>query len=246
MNTIRSYFNEITRPLTIADSNHWMKLCKMCVGIHPGRAVIKKDSIVQKTQVTVYWSAFGVSLTALHIFYVTMSLVILTCTQLFEYQNMTIIDTNMALLEGLIVTGLHLINVVVIFVHLVWHRRIVHKQTIILLALEQRFAELGIDAEIQRHRTCERAFISALGFIAFFMLHLGHLVFYVPMVNFPWATIVVLVAVVLLPTIYKQSFVYFFLYDLSETRRNFDLLNGILRNVLDLERSQAAQRDGQM
>lgn len=218
----------------------------MYIGLHPGRTAIITDSFARKRQVTVHLSGVGVSLTTLHIAYTTISIVILTCTNLFEYQNMTIIGTNMALMQGLIVTGLNLINVAVIFVRLLWHRKIVRKQTIMLLAIEQRFAELGIDMEIQRHRTFKRAFFWAIGFFALFMLHVSYLIFFVPMENFPWATIVVLVAVLLLPTIYKQSFVYFFLYDLSETRKNFELLNFILRALVDLERSQAAQRGGNL
>lgn len=246
MSTIRSYFNGLSRPCSVADSNHWMILCKMYIGLHPGRAVIVNDSFAQKRKVIVHLSAVGVSLTALHIVYTTMSFVILTCTDLFEYQNMTITDTYMAHMEGLIVTGLNLMNVAVIFVRLLWHRKVVQNQMILLLTLEQRFAELGVDVEIHRHHTYKRAFCWAIGFFALFMLHLGHLIFYVPMENFSWATIVVVVAILLLPTIYKQSFVYFFLYDLSEVRTNVELLNSLLRNVLDLESSQAPQCDERM
>lgn len=240
MSTIRSFFNGITRPATIPDANHWMTLCKMYIGLHPGRAVTATDSVTQKRQVTVYLSPVGVSLTVLHIAYTIMSIVILTCTNQFKFRNMTIDNTNMALMEGLILTGLNFIHVAVIFFRLLWHREMVHMQTIMLLALERRFAELGIDVEIRRRRTFKRAFFWAIGFFALFMVHLAHLIFFVPMENFPWATIVVFVAVLLLPPIYKQSFVYFFLYDLSETRRNIELLNCILLTVLDFERSSAA------
>lgn len=243
MNTIRSYFKRITRPRTIADANHWIVLCKMLIGLHPCRAVIVKDSFAHEEQVTVQLSVLGVSLTVLHVAYTTISIVILTCTNLFEFHNMTIVDTNMALMEGLLVTGLSFLNTAVIFVRLLWHRKIVHTQTIMLHALEQRFAELGINVEIQRYCTSKRAFFWAIGFIALFMIHLGHLILYVPMKNFPLPTIVVLISVLLLPTIYKQFFVYFFLYDLSELRRYIELLNYILRAELDIERlKEAPQR----
>lgn len=224
-------------PTSFADAHRWMRLCKLLIGQHPGRVVIIKDSHV----IEVHWSAAGLAFSLLHIAYVIGSMIVLICSNLHEFRRHAIIDLNVSYVQKFIVHGLNTVNVYALFAQLVWHRRCVHDQNSIMLRLEQQFSVIGINVELQRHRTYIRSLLWAIGCVAFNLFHLSYSFYLIITVDPPWMWLVVVVGIIMLPTIYRQSMVFFYLYDLAETKRHFTQLNDVLRDVVQAERLKASK-----
>lgn len=219
---------------TVVDTCRWIKLCKLLIGQHPGHVVIIKDS--HTPIIEVHWSMTGVAISILHAALAIGSMIVLMCSNLYEFRRFAIIDLDLSYVQKFIVNGLNVVNVYVLFVKLYWHRRCLHDQHSLMLMLERQFSVIGIGVELQHRRTYIRSVLWAICFVVFNLVYLSNSIYHIISAELPWMWLVVAVVMMLLPTVYKQSMVLFFLYDLAETKRHFIQLNDILRAVLQAER----------
>lgn len=221
-------------PSTVADATRCMMLCKQLIGQHPGSVVIIQNS--NAPIIYVHWSKAGLAISLLHIAYAIVSMMLLMCSDLYEFRRISIIDLDLSYVQKLIVNGLNIVNVYVLFIQLFWHRRCVRDRNALMVMLERQFSEIGIAVELQRRRTYIRSVLWAIGFVVFNLLYLSYAFYIVVLADPPWKWLIVVVAMIILPTVYRQSMVLFYLYDLAETKRHFIQLNDVLRTVLQAER----------
>lgn len=224
---------------TLADASRCMMLCKLLIGQHPGRVVIIEDFEVPVVEV--YWSTSGVAISILHTVYVSGSMMLLMRSNLNEFRQFAIIDLDLSYVQKFIVNLLNILNMYALFIQLFWHRRCVHDRHSLMILLERNFSKIGIDVELQRYRTYIRSVLWAIGFVVFNLFHLSYSVYLFALADPPWMWIVVAIALIMLPTIYRVSMVIFYLYDLAETKRHFIQLNDVLLAVLHAERLKAAK-----
>lgn len=224
--------------LTVADANRWIVFCKLIIGHHPGRVVIKQNS--HEPIIAVKWSTFGIAFTILHIACGIVGMVFVMNMKVREIRSFTLMDSDLNWVQGIIVTALNICNMYVLFIRLFWHRSCVHDRISLLLEMERQFANVGITVKLQRHRTYIRSILWAIGFVAFNMFHLSYSIFIIALTDLPWAILMLAVTVAIMPAVYKQSALLFYLYDLAETQRFFIQLNKVLSDVLEAERKRAA------
>lgn len=222
---------------TMADASRWIILCKLLIGHHPGRVVIINDSDAPVCEV--HWSMPGVAISILHIAYAIGGMIVLMCSDLKEFRSFAINDMDLSYVQKIIVNGLNIVNVYVLFMQLPGHRRCLYDRNSLMLMLERHFSAIGIGLELQRRRTYVRSVLWAIGFVAFNVIHLSYSFYILILAKLPWMWLVVAIAMIILPTVYRQSMVLFFLCDLAETRRHFLQLNDVLHIVFQAERLKA-------
>lgn len=226
-------------PSTLVDASRWMVLCKLIVGQHPSRAGIINKS--PAPIVAVRWSMVGLAFSILHIIFAISGMIIMMCINVHEVRSFTVIDSDLSWVQLLIVTGLNIFNMYVLFIRLFWHRSCVSRRISLMLQLERQFADVGITVELQRRRTYVRSILWSIVFVIFNFFNLSYSFYMIVMAVLPWNIIVIFVAMAIMPSVYKQSMVLFYLYDLAETKRFLIHLNEILRAVLQAERRRGGQ-----
>lgn len=230
-----SFLRSTYNPTTVADASRWMMLCKLIIGQHPGRIVITKKSY--SPIIAVHWSMVGLAFSIIYIAYAVIGVVVMLCINLPEIRSLSVNDTDLSRVQSIVVHGLNNFSMYVLFIRLFWHRNHVRDRISLMVDMERQFSEVGIPVKLQRRRTYVRSVLWSFGFVMFNLFFLSYS-FYVA-VGFSFKIFVVVVAMLIMPTLYRQSLVLFYMYDLAETKRFFIQLNEILREVLQAERGRA-------
>lgn len=229
----RSSYN----PTTVADASRWVMLCKLLIGQHPSRVVI-----TQRTPapiVAVHWSMVGMAFSVIYITFAIVGMVVMFCIKSQEIGRLFLTDTNVSKVQGFFVAGLNVFSMYVLFIRLFWHRNNVRDRISLMIEMERHFSEVGIPVQLQRRRTYVRSVLWSFGFVMYFLYNCCYSLHISLMANHPFATMVVAIAMVVMPAFYRQSMVLFCLHDLTETKRFFIQLNEVLREVLQAERRRA-------
>lgn len=226
---LRSSYN----PTTVADANRWITLCKLIVGLHPVRI-----NIIEKWHVpiiAIHWSMVGVAISIIHITSSIVGIVVMNCIN-FQMSSLTVINSDISRAQGIVVYGLWSFNMYVVFIRLFWHRSSERDRITLMLDIERLFSDVGIPVKLQRRRTYVRSALWAIGFVVFSLLYLSYALYVLIKANHPFAILVVAFTIFIMPSVYKQSAIFFYIYDLAETERSLIQLNEVLRGVLQEER----------
>lgn len=222
----------------IDDTNNWLVLCQMFIGLHPCRAAIAPATYTEQRCVIVHRSKIGGFFTILHIvlFFLAVLLSALA-DRSGTSSKQEIIFSNISKIQNKWVIHIHFINSIILFVQLWWHRQFLHNLTECMLALDKPFSYIGVNLSWYNRQNLRFENVCALCGLIFLVFSVaGYLVNVSNIADLSWYSILCISILVILPIIHKQTMLYCFWFHLMQARRNYVVLNIELVKIWELEK----------
>lgn len=248
MNSIRSFLlrflRKYSRPSNAVDANRWIIFCQMCIGFQPFRAILVNETYQRRRHVVVQLSWPGITITMLYICIIIVTALLVLCSSVFQVSSAALAISKIAKIQRGVILALDFFNTFTLFARLLWQRQNLLIVSQLMCKLEKNLANLGVDVQLHNRQAYERACFWAFCYATYVLLTLAYLLLAFNFLKLSWVSWLFVIVMLLLPRIHKMTAVYMFAFYQTELKIQFELLNELLLQKMNVERQLQVIRNG--